>query len=58
MNKNIIPFNDKGQPHGYWEYYWATGKLCYKCVFINGERNGFEEEYWTDGKLTYKRYYL
>jgi len=59
MNKNITPFNDKGQPHGYWEYYWENGKLHFKCVYINGETNGFEELYCdNDGKLRIKSYHL
>jgi len=58
MNKNITPFNDKDQPHGYWEVYHPNGQLCYKCVNINGQRNGFEEDYWYTGKVTDKTYYL
>jgi len=59
MNKDIIPTNAKGQPHGYWESYWANGRLCYKCVFINGKENGFEEEFWdNDGNITTKIYHL
>jgi len=58
MKKNKEPRNAKGQRHGYWEYYVNTGKLCYKCVFINGKLNGFSELYNIDGKLTEKTYYL
>jgi len=58
MNKDIEPKNAKGQRHGYWEYYFNTGKLLCKCVYINGKENGFEEWYNFDGKLTYKRYHL
>ena len=50
MNKDIKPYNAKGKRHGLWEYYHYNGNLCYKCVFINGERNGFEEWYWGNGK--------
>jgi len=59
MNKNITPFNDKGQAHGYWEEYHPNGQLGYKCVYINDKENGIEEYYWNnDGKLTHKTYYL
>jgi len=59
MNKDIIPKNDKGIPHGYWERYWWNHQLMYKCVFINGNEIGFEEQYLSnDGKLSAKNYYL
>jgi len=57
-NKDIKPYNAKGQAHGYWEYYWTNGNLFYKCVFHYGKRIGYEEYYdYNDSKLT-KRYYL
>jgi len=56
-NKNIISRNDKGQAHGYWEYYWY-GNLFRKCVYINGQRNGFDELYDFDGIIAEKNYYL
>jgi len=59
MNKNITPFNDKNQAHGYWEDYWGNGQLYSRCVYINGNKNGFEQQYWgDDGKLSHKNYYL
>jgi len=59
MTKDQRPKNDKGQAHGYWEYYYNNNQLAFKCVYINGERNGFEEFYtlW-EGKLREKTYYL
>ena len=58
-NKDIIPYNDKGQRHGYWEFYFNTGQLMYRCFYSNGNANGFAEQYcWTDGKVTEKTYYL
>jgi len=57
MNKDKTPKNDKGQRHGLWEVYWFTSKLCYKCVYLNGNENGFEQLYWGE-KLTAKRYHL
>jgi len=58
MNKNITPLNDKGQRHGYWEYYWATGKIWFRCVYYNGKENGIDEIYLNSGKLRFKNYYL
>jgi len=58
MKEDITPENAKGEEHGYWEIYHSNGKLCYKCVYINGKLNGFSELYNIDGKLTEKTYYL
>jgi len=58
MKKDITPFNDKGQRHGYWELYYYNGQLYSKCVFINGKRNRFNESYWHDGKIRSKTYHL
>jgi len=58
MNKDITPKNEKNQRHGYWEYYWFTSNLMYKCVYYNGKEYGFEEEFWDDGKLIRKNYHL
>jgi len=60
MSKNIEPINNKGQRHGYWEWYYRNGNLWYKCFFHNGKHVGYDElYYWRDnGKLTEKRYYI
>jgi len=58
---DIIPFNNKGQCHGYWETYFE-GNLWYKCFYNNGKKVGYEEIHYTDlkietnGKLSKKRY--
>ena len=26
-NKDITPYNENGNPHGYWESYWNNGNL-------------------------------
>jgi len=56
-NKDIEPFNDKDQPHGYWEIYNASDSLIYKCSYHNGKPLGYEE-YYFNGKLIEKNYYL
>jgi len=58
MSKDIESFNDKGQRHGLWEYYY-DGELWYKRFFHNDKKVGIEEDYWnTDGILTRKRYHI
>jgi len=54
MNKNINPRNDKGEPHGYWEYYFGQ-TLWYKCFYHNGKRHGYCESY---SRVTKKKYKL
>ena len=26
-NKDIKPYNENGNPHGYWKRYWSNGNL-------------------------------
>jgi len=57
MNKDIRPFNDKGEPHGLWEIYWGNCDLQYQCVYHNGKEIGYEEFYnFYHNKLIKKRY--
>jgi len=58
MNKDIKPRNAKGESHGYWERYWSSGYLWYKCLWNNGLKVGYQEIYLTSNKLILKRYYL
>ena len=48
MNKYIEPYNDKGQQHGYWEWYWTNGDVWYKSFFINGQESGYEEFHYSN----------
>jgi len=56
-NKDIAPYNNKGNPHGYWEYYYTTGGLYFKGYFKDGKKDGYWEAYFNDGSLMYKGYY-
>jgi len=56
-NKDITPYNDKGEPHGLWEIY-CDDILWYKCFFHNDKEVGYEEINWYNGKLEEKKYYL
>jgi len=58
MNKDITPLNNKGEPHGYWEYYLIGGQLVYKRFFHNGKQIGYAEWYhWNNSdKLNKKAY--
>ena len=31
---NITPYNDQGEPHGYWEFYYDNGQLIEKTYYI------------------------
>ena len=60
MNKkDIKQFNQKGQPHGYWEVYFPNGSLGYKGFYNNGKPVGYSEysSYLTK-KLSCKKYYI
>ena len=57
--KNIIPINDKGNRHGYWEMYYPNGSVWYKCFYNNGKYVGYEEFYYDNhNELTHKIYYI
>jgi len=58
MNKDIEPRNNKGQRHGYWEWYFIDGKLCYKCFYQNDKEVGYEEVSSYNSKLTIKTYHI
>ena len=44
--KDITPYNDEGNAHGYWEYYWHGDTIWYKCFYVNGDEVGYEEYYY------------
>jgi antitoxin component YwqK of YwqJK toxin-antitoxin module len=56
--KDIRPYNDKGERHGYWEYYYLNGNLWYKGNYVNGNRHGYWEWYHDNGQLDSKIYYI
>ncbi len=50
--RDIINKNDKGELHGYQEYYyWYNGELYYKGFFNNGIRIDYQEWYWYRSEL-------
>ena len=55
MNKNIMPRNKYGEPHGYWEVY-LDGTLWYKGNYINGRQDGYWEGVYSCRELRWKRY--
>jgi len=55
-NKDITPYNHKGQPHGYWEVYRNSNTLWNKCFYVNDIEHGFEEIYDKKGNLIHKAY--
>jgi len=56
-NKDITPYNDKRQPHGYCETFYSDGTLCHKGDYVDGHRHGYFEEYYRNGEVCYKGYY-
>jgi len=59
MNKDINPYNDKGESHGYCEVYWSKDELWYKRIYNNGKIIGYCENYhyFRDYRII-KVYYL
>jgi len=56
--RSIKPRNNKEQPHGLWEVYYADGVLMFKCLYHNGELVGYEDVYSYNGKSNKKKYYV
>ena len=56
--KDITPYNDQDERHGYWERYWDNGQLWYKGNYVNGKQHGYWERYYPNGKLKDKIYYI
>jgi len=40
-HKNLMPRNDMGLAHGYWEFHWFLRRLHFKGHFIKNERIGY-----------------
>jgi antitoxin component YwqK of YwqJK toxin-antitoxin module len=57
-NKNITPYNENGEEHGYWEYYWSNGNLWYKGNYVDGKKHGYWEYYLVNGNLSSKGNYV
>ena len=56
MNKNITPFNDKKQRHGYWELYRTNDNIWYKIYYKNGKPSDYEEYYYNENPVVLKFY--
>ena len=58
--KNITQHNQKGLPHGYWEWYYPNGSLWLKGFFNNGKEVGYSEWYRYDNgnELTKKTFHI
>ena len=41
MKKDLMPKNNKGEPHGYWEVYHSLPILYFKGVYENGLQVGY-----------------
>jgi len=60
MSNDIRPENEEGYLHGYCEYYFASGKLDSRGVWVNGARYGYFEDYDSNGSVVeyWTGYYL
>jgi len=43
---HIQPRNEKDEAHGYWEWYFHNGDVCYKAYYINGVESDYKEYYY------------
>ena len=50
-------YNERGEEHGYWEWYYPNGQLDYKGDYVNGNRHGYWEVYHSNGDLEFNGYY-
>ena len=57
-NKDIKPYNENNQAHGYWEYYYENCNLMYKGTYVDGKQHGYWEYYHSNGNLYYKGTYV
>ena len=59
MNKkDITPYNENRNAHGYWEVYRTNGSVWYKCFYNNGKEVGYLEHYWMNDNKVKKYYYI
>lgn len=56
MKQNIIPKNNKKQPHGLWIFYYSDGVLWYKGYFKNNIDHGYWIENWNITKSKIRFY--
>lgn len=50
MINDINKYDEEGERHGYWEWYWDNGNLLSKGNYHNGNRIGLWEWY-VNGEL-------
>jgi antitoxin component YwqK of YwqJK toxin-antitoxin module len=50
-------YNEEGQRHGYWEYYYYHGTILSKGNYDNGQPYGYWEYYWGNGELKEQIFY-
>lgn len=56
--KKIQPYDNKNEPHGYWQNYCNINKILYKCYYKNGRLIGYREYYNLDSTPNTKTFYL
>jgi len=58
METTTNQFNNNGEKHGEYVFYYDDGKLGLKGNYINGNRDSLWVTYNVKGKLTLKEYYI
>ena len=54
----INQYNEKGQRHGLWKFYWSNGQLTHIGTYVNGKPYGLWEFYYFNGQLFCKGTYV
>ena len=55
--RNKSQYNDKGQQHGLWEYYYYNGNLLFKGTYLKGEYIGLWIRGFSDGLIKQISFY-
>ena len=56
--KDMEPYNEKGQPHGYWERYYENGTFWGKATYHNGIPVGYDEYHDSYDGHRYKTFHI
>ena len=51
-------FDENGERHGEWKYYYKSGQLWSLGSYINGKKDGKKEVYWPDGTKRYEGQFI
>jgi antitoxin component YwqK of YwqJK toxin-antitoxin module len=49
--KDVISYNDQGQSHGKWLWFWPDGRFRAERNYINGLHYGIFHDRWYEGGI-------